>query len=305
MTGRIKTTGILILPIGIGLAAYFLMGKPPDSKPASSGQARTFNQPFALKNILKGVVVFERPDGIYSQGLGAVQPEKLLSDARYPRWSPDGTRVACIQDNRIVEISVADKHIQEVAGAEKPRALAYHPDGVTIFFSDGENLMRADRSGGQAIVVSSGGPYYEIDVTFQGKRMVATTKGPGGLGWQVRALQLEKQKQWKVAGGCSASLSPDGLHVTHLLSNHLRLQIRHWKSGEFIGEINAPDNMKFDNHFWSNHPDWIASESEGEQRDIYAHYVPMNLAYQVTTTGDCGRPDLFIIESSLTLPSVE
>jgi hypothetical protein len=250
--------------------------------------------PPGLKGRLHGKVVFERPDGIYIQELGTTQAKMLLNGGRYPRWSPDGTRVASIQGNMLVVTRISDKSNQRLIRINKPRALAWYPDGSALLYSDGRALKKVNLDTGSSAVLASSGPYFELDIGASGDLILATTKGKVGIGWQVRGIDLRENNEWKVAPGCSASLSPDGRYATNLLSSHQILQFHDVELREFVGQISAPGGLKFDNHFWSNHPDWIASESEGKSRDIYAHNIHSDIAYRITSTGDAGRPDIYI-----------
>ncbi|MBU1693950.1 MAG: hypothetical protein KKC51_08290, partial [Verrucomicrobia bacterium] len=101
-------------------------------------------------------------------------------------------------------------------------------------------------------------------------------------------------KQWRIAGGCSASLAPDGRRVTNNEGDHRKLAIRDFESGARLGMVNAPPDLAFDNQFWSNADNWLVSKSEGPFEDVFVHDILKNEAFRVTFVGQCDRPDLFV-----------
>ena len=64
-----------------------------------------------------------------------------------------------------------------------------------------------------------------------------------------------------------------------------------------LNRMIAPSGLKFDNQFWSNHPDWIVSQSEGTYVDVYIHQISASRAIRVTDSGDCNRADLYVFEA--------
>ena len=134
-----------------------------------------------------------------------------------------------------------------------------------------------------------------LDLSADGMRLAATVRTL--LGTKVLVYDLGRGRvERTVANGCSASLSPDGRLITVNGATHRKLDLYNWQTLESEGFVSAPEGLKFDNQYWSNHPAWLVSTSEGGGPDIYLHHVPSNTAYRVTTTGDCDRADLFITE---------
>ena len=295
MDGWIKTAmykkltiiTILLTPVLFWLAyhAYSVKGTP--STPARPSQPKDAPPPGRLK----GTIVYERGNAIYFQKVSSRNPIMLTMKGRYPRWSPDGRYVTFLRGNKVMRIHTASRKEQVLATAAKGRALAYHPDGSQVLFTDHKTIKAVNIKTGKVRLIARGHLFREVDITGDGSRMVTSVKW---LGYHVRAYDLKSGKDWKVSKGCSASLNPAGDRITNNLSGHKKLALRNWSDGKIKKIINAPKDAKFDNQFWSNHPNWIASQTEGEQANIYIHDVSANRAYQVTRTGDCSRPDLFV-----------
>ncbi len=244
---------------------------------------------------IRGAVVFQRPDGIYRQNIGSTGAVCLATNGTYPRWSPDGRFVAFVRENRILRVPADGGPAEPLAHVDSPRAVAYHPNAQEVLFTDGEMTRSVSVTSRTVRTVVEGFAFRELDATVDGRQLVATVKG---LGFQVRAFDLITGRQWKIAGGCSASLSPDGARVTNNSSDHRKLLLRRWDDGSLAAEVSAPPGRTFDNQFWSNDPDWIASVTDDKTRDVFIHRVSDDRAFQVTTVGDADRPDLFVERKS-------
>ena len=114
------------------------------------------------------------------------------------------------------------------------------------------------------------------------------------LRYQLIAIALKNGQGRRKAYGCSPSINPNGTRFTANTSSHRVLQLLNWTTRKMTGKVSAPEGMTFDNQRWSNHPNWIVSQSEGEQRNIILHHVPSDRYRMLTTTGDCERPDVVI-----------
>jgi uncharacterized membrane protein YbhN (UPF0104 family) len=259
---------------------------PATSRPSDQEAA-------ALKRLaarMDAWVVFQRPDGIYKVRVGEAEPSRLAAPGLFPRWSPDGQSIAFLQNSRVMILRRDGGEPEALAPVSEPRALAFHPSGEELFFTDGQ-LIRAVNLKTRAVrKVVSGSRFRELDIAPDG-RIVATvrTRGVSMIGFDPGS-----GKQWRIAGGCSASLSPDGRRVTNNEGDHRKLAIRDFESGARLGTLDAPPGLAFDNQFWSNHDNWIVSKSEEPFEDVFVHDVLKNEAVRVTFVGQCDRPDLFV-----------
>jgi len=251
----------------------------------------------ALSSRLRARVVYERPDGIYAQDI-AGRARLIGAGGTWPRWSPDGSTVAFVKENSIAIVNVDGTGLAAVARASAPRAVAWHQDGERIFFTDGDSVRAVRISSGEVSQVASGARFLEIDISRDGRYLAATVKGFGGFGFRVRIYDLKTGNSRELAKGCGASYSPDGQQVSNLLSGHRKIALLDLNKGSEEGAVYAPTGYRFDNPFWSNHPDWIVSQSDGKKSDILLHRVSDGASWQITFTGDTNRADLFVYSSS-------
>lgn len=238
-----------------------------------------------------GRLVCERDSALYVTALGHREATLLTSHGAYPRWSPDGERIAFVRGNAIMEIEIDDNKARVLAEADEARAVAWHPDGNEVLFTDSGTVKAVDRHTGRIRIVVDGWNVRELDLAGGGQRLAATVKK---IGYHVYAFELGSGIARRLGSGCSASLSPDGTLVTNNRSGHRKLALRDWSTGRIHGHVHAPEGITFDNHFWSNRRDWLLSLSEGERRDVYLHQVSTDRAVQLTFSGDCDRPDLYV-----------
>jgi len=190
--------------------------------------------------------------------------------------------------------------IRSAASAENPRALAWHPDGEQIFFTDGREVRRVNLRTGTMDTVARGHRFLELDVAADGRRLVATVKTT--FRYRMIVIDPSSGQSRELASGCSASFSPDGRLVTVNGDDHRRLLLCDSETGKVRMEMDAPPKLAFDNQFWSNHPQWIVSLSEGDGGNVFIHQVNRNRSYQVTSGGGCDRPDLFVENAARQLP---
>ena len=240
---------------------------------------------------LAGAAVYECGEGICMTTLETGAETLLTAHGRYPRWSPDGEHVAFLRDSGIMRMRADGSGVELLARGERPGALNYHPGGREILFTDGRAVKSFSLDSGKVKSLLGGRKFMEIDISPSGDRLVATVKDAG---YRIFAFDLYEGTARPLATGCSASLSPDGELFTRLDRSHTRLDVSTWSAGTVRSVIKSPRGLKFDNQFWSNHPDWVASRSEGSQEDIYAHQVSTGKAVRITTSGGADRPDLYL-----------
>lgn len=246
---------------------------------------------------VRGKIVYQRPDGIYLLNLQDKTPKRLVPYGTYPRWSPDGGRFVFVHGNDIVLADAEGREVKKIAVAERARAVCFAPDGKSVLFSDGRLLKKVELATGRVTtLLQNNSEFREFDLSSDGTRLAATVRTL--LGTKVLAFDLAGgMKERTVANnGCSASLSPDGRFITVNGASHKKLDLYDWQTLRPAGAVSAPAGLKFDNQYWSNHPEWLVSTSEGGGPDIYLHHVPGNTAFRVTSSGDCDRADLFVTE---------
>jgi Tol biopolymer transport system component len=246
--------------------------------------------PSELAAEIQGTIVYERDGGIYRTEVGQTNSTRIAKSGRFPRWAPDGTKVAFVRNKAIVCVSSTGGAVFTVAKTPHARAVAWHPSGEQLLYTDGETIKLVSIQGGPKQILASGSRFAELDISKDATRLIATALRPTRL----IAFDLVSGQSRELARGCSGSLSPDGALVSNNLRDHKTLALRSWETGEIISSITPNTGDRFDNQFWSNHPDWIAGMSEGKQNDIYVHRVSQNRTYRVTTCGGCNRPDLYV-----------
>lgn len=223
--------------------------------------------------------------------IGGGEAVRIAANASWPRWSPDGRYVAFVRGNRIMRVAADGGGEEVLAEAAEARAVAYHPNGQEVLFTDDEAIKSVSIGSREVRTVVSGWNFREPDISPDGARLVASVRR-GGV--QMRGFDLAKGKDWRIAGGCSASFSPDAQRVTNNDGNHRALSIRLWESGRKVASVDAPPGRTFDNQFWSNDQDWIASITDDYAEDVFIHQVSQDRSFRVTSSGDCDRPDLFV-----------
>lgn len=255
-----------------------------------SGEARA--PAVSVPDELKGArLVYQRGQDIYVRMPGDGPAERILVDARYPRWAPDGQSLAFVRGNEVMIYTIALKQTRAVATADRPRAVAFRPDGTEIWFAAGTSIYAANVTGGLARTVAEGLDARELDVSHDGSILAMTVKGL--TGYRV-LIQRIPGSTTEIGRGCSASLSPDARYVTVNQRDHTEAALHDILDGTRWKTIAAPPGMKLDDQAWSNHPDWIASVGEGAHRYIMVHRVSDGKAWRVAPESDCARPDLFV-----------
>ncbi|WP_419176051.1 lysylphosphatidylglycerol synthase domain-containing protein [Desulfosediminicola sp.] len=246
--------------------------------------------------LIAGKVVYQRADGIYMTEINAGITEKLVSGGTYPRWSPDGEQVAYVSGNDIMLFDQNDKKSRKLVTAGEARAVCFREDGKAVLFTDGKSVREVEIATGTTRTLIKGNRFFEIDIAAGGRQLTVTEKSL--TGYRVRIYDLKSSEAANVARGCSASFSPNGKLVTVNGGDHTFVQLYGVEDLQERGRIPSPQGQRFDNHFWSNHRDWLVSTVEGKATNIYIHHVPTGNSRKVTDFGDCDRADLFIFTVS-------
>lgn len=258
----------------------------PD-RPGGEGGA----SPGTLPRGISGAVVYECGEGICKTVLETGEEVLLVPRGTYPRWSPDGRYVAFLRDGGVMRIRADGGGEELLARTGSPRAVNYHPGGDEIIFTDGREVKSVSLESGEVRSLLQGREFMEIDVSPAGDRLIATVRERG---FRIVAFRLPQGTTRSLVDGCSASLSPDGDLFTSLDRSHTRLSIRSFSEGTVQTVLPAPRGLKFDNQFWSNHPDWLASRSEGREENIFVHQVSTGASVKITSSGAADRPDLYL-----------
>ncbi len=252
----------------------------PEPKPAAASPAPP----------VEGVAAFQRGDHVYLQNIGG-EPRLLSRNTSWPRWSPDGTMIVAVRGREIVEFTLNGGGARVLARADDPRAVAWHPTGRQVFFTDGDRVRAVDRESLKDWTVARDYTFRELDVSPDGRRLVTTVRD---FGVKIRMVDIRSGESRELADGCSASFSPGGEFVTNLLSGHRQIALLSPRDGSQLRVLDAPAGLEYDNQYWTNHPDWVAGESEGDRRDVILIHAGDGRVFRVTDVGDASRADVFI-----------
>lgn len=285
----IPTAGfMLVLPP----RAFFqkaVVREEPLAASARTGEHAVSGETMALP---PGRLVYQCGDGIHVLELRERRSRRITRAGTYPRWSPDGRKVAFLRGRAVMIMDADGDHQERLALAHSPGALCFHPDGNHVLFTDGNRVCQVDIESKAVRVILTGEKFLELDMAADGKLLVATVKA--GMGYMVKLYHLDSGRQQTVARGCSASLSPRGRLITVNGRGHRYLSLYDSHTLQLTARVKAPPDETFDNQFWSNHDDWLVSTSERGGHDIFLHRVSSDRSVRVTTRGNCDRGDLFL-----------
>lgn len=246
-----------------------------------------------LAQAVDGEVVFSNSKRIHKVVIGNPQPIDL-GPGRCARFSADGRRLVVMTDRAVFVMNADGSERTQVAsdasyGAGCP--VEFHPNGQEVLFQRKRQglfaVSLADRKERKLPV--PGNDLAEPTLSADGKRLV--------VGWRsdLFAVDLEKGTQRKYAKGCSPGVSPDGQWIMRNVGGHHRLRVETWE-GDRGFELSAatclPDRI-WDNHHWSNHPNFIAAQGEGDGGFAYVMDVAKNQGTRVTWI-PARDPDVFV-----------
>ncbi|MDR3088785.1 MAG: lysylphosphatidylglycerol synthase domain-containing protein [Desulfobulbaceae bacterium] len=238
-----------------------------------------------------GRLVFQRTSGLFVFDTATGTEKRLRASGHYPRWSPDGSRIAFLDGDGLWLINADGGEAKMALRQTGLRALAFVADEA-ILFSDGRGIKTFDPRSGRVAIVYADGDFLELD--GDGARLVGTEKIFGG--YRVATIEAATGVSRIVAKGCSASLSADSRLISVNGGNHRRLYLYDSKSLAPSATLAMIAGKKFDNQFFSNHPDWLASRSEGDDEGVFLHHLPSGAGFRLSVSGGCDRPDFFVVQ---------
>jgi hypothetical protein len=179
--------------------------------------------------------------------------------------------------------------LAETARADRVDAVAWHPSGREVLFTDDNEIKAVSIETGAVRMVVRGHQFRGLDLATNGI-LVATSSGH-----RMHGFDLNTGQYHDLGRGCSANLSPDGSLMSRNTGRHLSMSLQRWADGAEVGSIAAPPGLTIDNEYWSNHPNWIVTRTESPRRCfVFVHDVAAKRAYQVTFEGNGNRPDLHV-----------
>lgn len=242
-----------------------------------------------------GQVVFQRADGIFVFDTATGVEKKMTASGRYPRWSPDGRHIAFRDGDGLWLMDADGANRKMLAQDQGLRALCFAGDfsnGGAILFSDGQGIKKLDPASGTVTVLYPEGKFLELDSSSDGAWLAVTERILGG--YRVAVIDIKTASLRAVAGGCSASISADDRLISVNAGNHRRMYLYDRESLLPVETLSMVDGKKFDNQFFANQPDWLASRSENDEESVYLHHLPSGMGFRLPIPGGCDRPDFFI-----------
>jgi len=244
---------------------------------------------------IAGEVVFARKGHIWKATLGEKDPADL-GEGEFARWSADGERLAIYHRGRVY-VADADganrRLVTDRADTGDGCPIEFHPDGQHVLFHrKKKGFALAEIATGKVIELGLPGQYTgEPTFDATGRKLVAR------WGQDLYAIDVERREHRKFGKGCSPGVSPDGSLVMQNLGGHRTIAVSRWAGGEreVIKAKGIDPDGTWDNHHWSNHPDWVAAQGDGKRRESYVVHLPTGRGYRVTWGGGrTGYPDLYV-----------
>jgi Tol biopolymer transport system component len=250
----------------------------------------------ALKRLtdkVEGMVVYTYERRLRLLPLGQVQPRDL-GPGLCARFSPDGRRLAAYDRGvvSVIELSTgARSELVKDIDDDDGCPIEFHSDGGRIVFVREDEGLFSVRILDRTVQKLTGEDDYtgEPGISADGKRLAARA------GHHLYAIDLATGARRRYGRGCSPGVSPDGRYLMHNVNGHRRLPIESWdgrESFDLDADSCRPDRS-WDNHHWSNHPNYIAAQGDRRWRAVYVLDVAANRGTRVTWERSA-FPDLHI-----------
>ena len=240
-----------------------------------------------------GAVVYTHENRLRLLELGQVQPRDL-GPGLCARFSPDGKRLAAFDREVVSVIDLATgartelvRDVEEDDGCP----VEFHSDGRQVIFVREDDGIFTVRIRDRAVAQLTREDDYsgEPGISADGKRLAVRA------GHSLFAIDLTTGERRRYGRGCSPGVSPDGRYLMQNVNGHRRLPIESWDGRERF-DLDAdscrPDRS-WDNHHWSNHPNYIAAQGDRRWRAVYVLDVAANRGTRVTWERSAS-PDLYI-----------
>lgn len=292
---------------GASVACAVLMSASAGLGQGAGPTAEELTKLQALDDAIDGAIVYVRNRKVYKIVIGSPDnnnawTETELCDGDYARFSPDGSQIAVGYKGSVyvADAGTGDSTLVQgsyvVSGTIPP--IDFHTNGTEIIFV--QSGILAVHLGSQQIrpVAMYHGYDGEPGISLSGKRLAARD------GHELYAIvagaddESKKGDRLYAADACSAGLSPDGAYVMNNVNSHLTMTIRDWDGSNPVESSAAciqPEG-RWDNHHWSNHPDYIAVQGDSVEEcyvvDVSDPADPVGT--RVTWTGGVTAPDLWV-----------
>jgi Tol biopolymer transport system component len=248
-----------------------------------------------------GAVVYTHDRRLRLLELGQVQPRDLGSGL-CARFAPDGRRLAAFDRGVVSMIDVSTgartelvRDVEEDDGCP----VEFHSDGRQVIFVREDEGVFTVRIHDRVVQQLVGGDDYsgEPGISADGKKLAVRA------GHNLFAIDLTTGQRRRYGRGCSPGVSPDGRFLMHNVNGHRRLPIDSWDGSQRFdldAESCRPDRS-WDNHHWSNHPNYIAAQGDRRWRAVYVLDVAANRGTRVTWERSAS-PDLHIRPRTISSP---
>ncbi|HAS81665.1 MAG TPA: hypothetical protein DCS43_03045 [Verrucomicrobia bacterium] len=220
-----------------------------------------------------------------------------LQTGRYPRWSPDGERIAFFFSTNVCVMSAWGDELTVLASTRdpKPRALMFHPNGREVWYVDEDRLhaVNIDTRQNRTMTIANLRAR-SLDISADGRRMMA-----GVFDHEIYAVDVTGEgipgNSRRVDRGCSACIMPSGGSYTDLNNRHTGFDFCRWDDDARYECYKHPNGGPVDNEAWSNVDRWLVFQTHVPLApDAWVYDYERKHAIQITYAGDVHRPDLFV-----------